>query len=376
MNTFISFIKKEAVFCIAFICAVISAFFVPPSKEYLSYIDWNTLGILFALMGVVAGLRKCGVFSALGTVLCRMVHTTRGLCTVLVALCFFCSMLITNDVALLTFIPFTIALLTTTAPAWVIMYTVVLQTIAANTGSMLTPVGNPQNLFLFSVMKENIFHFLGTMLPYTLESAILLAIGMLVIPNTKLPTHLKQMPLARHEEESKRKLHIAIYAGLFILSLLSVIHIIPKIAVAAAVLIVLFIIDRQVLKSIDYMLLLTFTAFFIFTGNIANISRIKNFLETAVQGKEFFAGVIASQVISNVPATLLLYPFSSNARELLIGVNAGGLGTLIASLASLISYKIYSRSVNADSTKYMLVFTAANVIGLAAAILLHFILNM
>ncbi len=399
-HAFLRFIRREAVFCIALFCAIVSAFFVPPSPAYIDYIDIHTLCILFALMGVVAALRSCGVFDKLGSILCRRLHTVRGLCAVLVALCFVAGMVITNDVALLTFVPFALALLIPVASGKTVMYTVILQTVAANTGSMLTPLGNPQNLFLFQQTGLGLFSFITLMLPYTLLCAILLTLAVFRVdkkvifiapgkPLAAAKTTPKQDSAHSKKHPLSIKTRVIIYIALFIFCLLAVVRLLPKPAAAAAVLIVLLAVDKKVLLSIDYMLLLTFCAFFVFTGNIANIATVREALERAVGGHEFPAAVLASQVISNVPATLLLYPFTRQPEQLLVGVNAGGLGTLVASLASLISYKLYAGTIPGkergessaaeklpSAGRYLLLFTAVNLIFLAALTLLYVVLQM
>ena len=389
MKSIIAFIRREIVFCIAAICAVISSFFVPPSRAYISYIDWDTLFILFALMSVIAALRDCGVFDRMAYILCGHIHKSRILCAVLIMLSFFTSMLITNDVALLTFVPFTLAILGTSTSGKVVLLTVVLETVAANTGSMLTPLGNPQNLFLFSKMELGIGQFMLIILLYSAISFILLALSLRFIPDMHLSVSggtSVQTEFSSENETSKehnlklpRTAQEIIYALLFILCLLCVLRIVPKWIAAVAVFTVLMILNRKVLKTVDYMLLLTFAAFFIFTGNIAAIPSIRTFLEEAVSGHEFTVSVLCSQVISNVPATLLLYPFAKDSQSLLVGVNVGGLGTLVASLASLISFKLYSgarKKIELPSCgKYMAVFTIVNLLLLAilgtVAILLH-----
>ena len=363
MQRLIAFVKKEIVFCIALLCAVVSAFFVPPSKAYFSYIDWNTLLILFALMGVIAAFRSCGLFDRLGNILCARFHSVRSLSAILVALCFFTSMFITNDVALLTFVPFTIALLAPVTTGNVVMYTVILQTIAANCGSMLTPLGNPQNLFLFQQMGVDLKTFILVPLPFTLISALVLTLALLLVPKQTV-----QVASVLKSTESSKVKEI-VYALLFILCLLSVLRLLPKYVSALAVLCVLLIVNRKALLHIDYMLLLTFCAFFIFTGNIGSEPNIKQMLTSVVSGHEFIAAVASSQVISNVPATLLLYPFAQNTRSLLAGVNVGGLGTLVASLASLISYKLYTQATSdsrfPSGKTYLVLFTVCNLVMLS-----------
>ena len=406
-----AFVRREAVFSAAFLCAAVSACFVPPSRAYIAYIDWNTLCILFALMGVVAALRSCGVFSTLGGILCRRFRSVRALSAVLVSLCFFFSMLITNDVALLTFVPFTIALLAPVADGGTVMRTVILQTIAENTGSMLTPLGNPQNLFLFQQLELPLARFLAVMLPYTALSAALLTFGVLLLPRRHAPptaagsgaksiacacepqlprdainaATVQQSATVPHIRHSAHPLplsvRIGIYTALFVLCLLAVFRVLPKPVAAAAVLVVLLFVDRAILRRVDYMLLLTFGAFFVFTGNIAHIAPLRALLERAVSGHEFTAAILVSQGISNVPATLLLYPFTEDTRALLAGVNAGGLGTLVASLASLISYKLYIGARETQPAqlptagRYLVLFTLYNVVALLAMGALYVIIG-
>jgi len=356
MKQILAFIKKETVFSAAFLCALISAFFVHPDAHYASYIDWNTIFILFSLMAVVASLRKCGLFDALGARLCSAVGSLRTLSAFLIALCFFSSMLITNDVALLTFVPFALLLLRD-SPQKTAMKVVIFQTIAANTGSMLTPIGNPQNLYLFQKMGASVLHFILCLLPYTLASIALLALSLFFIPNTKINVASICQGGARHVKISK----IIPSALLFVLCLLSVMRLVPK-SISALVVGVFFLVtDRNVLRRVDYMLLLTFGAFFVFTGNLSRLDAVKTALEGAVRGNEIVSAVISSQVISNVPAALLLSPFAQSLEKLLVGVNIGGLGTLVASLASLISYKIFcTDKKNQPKGAYLGWFSLAN----------------
>ena len=367
----ISFLKKRAVFCAAMLCAVVSCLFVPPSREYLSYIDWNTLSLLFALMTAVAGLERCDVFRFLAVRLCAVVHTARSLSFVLVFLCFFTSMLITNDVALLAFVPFALMLLGTQEklPRKFIGYVVALQTVAANTGSMLTPMGNPQNLFLFNKMGISLGSFVAVLFPYTLMCGIMLALGLFFVPNMRLSA--LGSPNAKTHPSSWRKI---LYALLFVFCLLSVLKLIPKPLLALIVFVAVLAFDRRTLLHTDYFLIATFVAFFVFSGNIAAIPAVRSFLERSVQGHELFSGLLASQVISNVPATLLLYPFVESAKNLLLGVNIGGLGTLVASLASLISFTIYTKTEKRGGS-YLALFTVVNILFMAVLLGAYLILR-
>lgn len=390
------FIKKETVFCVALACAAVSSFFVHPSKNYIAYIDFNTLAMLFSLMTVVAGLEKCGVFKLLGQKLCAHVSSVRTLSAVLVFLPFFISMFITNDVSLITFVPFALLLLEMqkNVKPWQLMYVVVLQTVAANTGSMLTPIGNPQNLFLYGKAGMGVVPFILIMLPYTILCAAMLALSLLLLPKAKLESAAEEIQISddvQKKEESSDylkktdsshtvknsqtvKIRIVVYAVLFACCLLAVVHIIPKLILVPLVLAAALLADRKVLLSVDYVLLLTFTAFFIFTGNIGSVPQIRTMLESFVQNHECVSGIAASQIISNVPAALLLYPFASDVRGLIAGVNIGGLGTLVASLASLISYKLYTRQ-KGNGGAYLGIFTLVNVVFLALLAALYFVIS-
>ena len=382
----IHFIKQETVLAVATILAVISAFFVPPSKEYLEYIDWRVLGILLSLMIIMAGLQKTGLFDSIGAKLLGKTSTTRQLAFILVFLCFFFSMLITNDVALFTFVPFAMIMLKKCKQEKLLIPVLVLQTIAANLGSMLTPIGNPQNLYLYNLSGMGMGEFIGVMLPYTVISGVMLCIAIVICckkePITEVaiesvqesrnkgdgnlnPEKRKALQEKEALEKGRNLIKNTVYITLFVLSLCVVVHLVPFEMVLLAVILLVFNMDRKVLTQVDYCLLLTFIAFFIFTGNMGNITVVRDTLQQLVAGKELAIGVISSQAISNVPAALLLSGFTSDYRELLIGVNLGGLGTLIASMASLISYKLFAKEYNDQKGKYFRWFTIANVVFLA-----------
>ena len=348
-----AFIKKEAVLCIAAVLAAVSMFFVPPDGEYPGYIDFRTLCLLFSLMTVVAGFRDAGTFSALSHTLFRRVRSARGVVLCLTLICFFSSMLITNDVALLTFVPLSILLLVEAGLGRLTVLTVTLQTIAANLGSMLTPIGNPQNLYIYSRSGMDIGAFVGILLPYAALSLLLLALSCLFVKREAVTPPTGDMPQRKASTE-------LVSAALFVLSLLSVLRFLEAWITALVTLLVVLIYNRKLLKRVDYCLLLTFVCFFVFIGNMGRIEPIREFLSAFITGREMLTGALLSQIIRNVPAAVLLAAVSENWRELLVGVNIGGLGTLIASLASLISYKLYSASENAQPKRFMLVFTGFN----------------
>lgn len=345
--------KKDPVLYISFLLAAVSAFFAPFGKEYIDYIDWRVLGLLLSLMLVVAGLKSVGLFDLVTTALLRKVRSSRALAAVLVGICFVSSMLITNDVALITFVPLGVMLLSEAKREDLMIPVIVLQTVAANLGSGLTPLGNPQNLYLYSLSGMGAGEFLGVMALPTVGAFILLALSLLLI---------KKGPASggnRETEPLDAKMCI-VWCLMFALCLLAVLRILHFAIALGVVLLAALIFNRKLLKSADYALLFTFIFLFIFIGNIKSIPAVSNALRGIVGGRELTVGILLSQVISNVPAAMLLSGFTENYKSLLLGVNLGGLGTLIASMASMISYKLYAKTENARSGRYLGVFTLAN----------------
>lgn len=379
MKKAIEFIKKEIVLCIAVLLAVLSACVIWPDRKYIGYIDFRTLAILFCLMSVMAGLKKLGFFQMIAEkLLCRVKSSSQLVC-ILVLLCFFFSMLITNDVALITFVPFTftvLRLLGRQQESRLMVPVVVLQTIAANLGSMLTPVGNPQNLYLYAKSGLSVAEFLLLMLPFTLASLIMLLFCCFLLGRKEKNTILKIGFSEQVSMGGKEKL-LTGYLLLFLLCLLTVARIIPVLPVLVVVFLAVFCMDRKVLCRVDYSLLFTFVGFFVFIGNMGRIPAFCSFLEKAIRGNEVITSVLASQVISNVPAALLLSGFTDNYRGLIIGTNLGGLGTLIASMASLISYKyiVKESSERKDIGRYFLLFSVANLIFLFLLAIIYMVLG-
>lgn len=382
--------QKETVCCIAFLLAVISIFFVSPSKNYISYIDFRVLALLFCLMAVVRGFSSIGVFTRLGTMLLTHVHSLRMLSALFIFLCFFFSMLITNDVALITFVPFTILVLSMAEQKKFLIPVIVLETIAANLGSMLTPLGNPQNLYLYTISGLSIGAFVRIMLPYSFVSAILLLIFILFLPkdtvstataantanstNTVTASNTSNVICEAVKARKNPRILFTAYLILFLLCLLTVLHILPYQIMFLLVLTGFLLLDYRVLKDVDYFLLLTILCFFIFIGNMKQISLVHELISKLLVHHEVLMGIGASQIISNVPAAILLSGFTDDYSALLIGVNLGGLGTLIASLASLISFKFYANSNGRDTRRFLGIFTLYNVIFLGVLFVLSLIL--
>lgn len=366
-----NFIKKEPVFCAACLLMLASAFFVVPSKNYFGYIDYKVLALLFCLMAVVAGLKEMGVFDRIASALSRKVSTVRSLTLLMSLVCFFVAMIITNDVALITFVPLTVLMLKGQKEGDVIR-AVVIETIAANLGSCLTPIGNPQNLFLYGFGNYEVGQFIWDMLPVVAVSLVAV-VGLSLITSGEA---LKVEEQCQEEEdiiqgetgsleETNVKLKfpagkLIMYLLLFAVCLLEVFHVLHYLIVLAVVVVALLIFDRKILLKVDYMLLATFIAFFVFIGNLGQIESVRGLLEELLAGREILVGIAASQVFSNVPAAMLLAEFSTDIKGLLWGVNIGGLGTLIASMASLISYKIYANRKEAKCGKYMGWFSLYN----------------
>ena len=373
MKTILRFIKREAVLCAALALALVSMLPVPPDVGYAGYIDMRTLSILFCLMGVMAGLQGTGLFQWVAQTLLSRVRRAWQLVLILVLLCFFSSMLITNDVALIAFVPFTLTVLGLAGRdvrSRLLVPAVALQTVAANLGSMLTPAGNPQNLYLYSKAGMSAAQLMGLMLPYTALSLALLVSWVLIQSmgyRTPIRVEFSQKP-----ELSGSPARLLVYAALFCLDLLAVLRVLPYPAALLFTVIGLLLTDRKIFLHIDYSLLLTFVGFFIFTGNMGRLPQFADILRQAVSGNEVLAGAAASQIISNVPAALLLSGFTENIPDLIVGVNLGGLGTLIASMASLISYKLVTKEDAGLAGRYFRYFTVVNLCFLGALLLFRF----
>lgn len=364
-TSIVTFFKKETVLCIAAVLAVISAFLVPPSKEYIDYIDFRVLALLFCLMLVVSGLQNIGVFDSLAQRLLKKVKNTRQLILLLTALCFLSAMFITNDVALITFVPFTIMILSMAGQEAILIPSVALQTIAANMGSMLTPIGNPQNLYLYSYFELSIGTFLLYMLPLTLVAALLLIFSIYLMKNQPLSTLPESLPDPTPETVIPQvipKAKLTAYLILFAVCIACVIRVLSwPVMLAILVVAVLFLDIKSFLKA-DYLLLLTFVCFFVFIGNVKQLPAVTELLRSLIEKRELLMGILSSQIISNVPAAILLSGFTTDARALLYGIDLGGLGTLIASLASVISFKLYGNSKGASKGAYLKTFTIYNLV--------------
>lgn len=352
-------IKKEPVLTVALALAVISCFITPPGPEILGYIDFRTLALLFCLMAVMKGFQETGLFSLAARALLVRTKNLRQTSGALIMLCFFTSMIITNDVALITFVPFSIEVLSAAGKRSAIPLTVVMQTIAANLGSILTPLGNPQNLYLYSRSGMPLAEMLRLMFPYWALSLVLCAVALIFFSKEAISAP------ENGGGKNPEPLPLMVYTALFAVCMLCVLRLVNYIVVLGLVLVVLLVYNRSILKKVDYALLLTFVGFFIFIGNMSAVPAVGNWISSVIDGREALVGILSSQVISNVPAALLLSGFTNRFDQLMIGTNLGGLGTLIASMASLISYKYIANYDGDAKGRYFRLFTALNLVFLA-----------
>ena len=351
-SSFIEFLKKECVLVIAVTLAILSSFISIPK---MSYIDFNVLILLFNLMVVVAAFKELKVLDSIAIGLLKKCNTYTSISLALVFITFISSMIVTNDVALITFVPLSIVIARKANIN--VLKIVIFQTLAANLGSSFTPMGNPQNLFIYSFYNLSPIDFFKITLPIVVLAVLFLVL--LVFKDKKM-----NLSLDLEDVKIDNKRDVYLFGGLFLIILLSVFHVIDYKVTFLITIVMVLILNKKLFSQVDYSLLITFIGFFIFVGNISTMDVVKNFMEGILNSPQstFLASVLSSQVISNVPATMLLSGFTDHFKELLLGVNIGGMGTLIASLASVISYKIYASEFGNDN--YMKSFTFYNILGL------------
>ena len=348
-----SFVKKNIVMLIALLAAAVTAIFVPPDRQYLQYFDYKTLTCLFCTLAVVCALKNIRFFYMLAHKVVELFKNARMSVLALTYITFIGSMLIANDMALLTFLPLGFLVLSTTGKEKYMAFTFIMQNIAANLGGMLTPFGNPQNLYLYTKFNIPTGEFMGIMAIPFLVSILLITLCCFIF--------VKPEPLEITEEKIKlSSARTVIYLILFALSIVIVFRAIPYWIGLIVIPAVLLIMDRRALKMVDYPLLLTFVFFFIFSGNMARIDVIRELFSGLLEKNTLLVSVISCQFISNIPSAILLSQFTDNYRELLLGVNIGGAGTLIASLASLITFREYIKHNPKRAGYYIGLFSAFN----------------
>ncbi len=369
MKKILTFAKNNAVMLIAALCAVITCFIVPPDEQYIDYFDFKTLSCLFCVLAVVCALRNIRFFYTLAKAIIRKFKNTKLTILILVYITFIGSMLIANDMALLTFLPLGYFILHTTKNEKYMAFTFIMQNIAANLGGMLTPFGNPQNLFLYSKFNIPDLEFVRIMLPpFVIAVALITACCLIFV---------KAEPMVIEEKAATLPpVRTTIYLLLFALAIVIVFRGIPYWIGLIVIPLVLLIMDRQALLQVDYGLLLTFVFFFIFSGNMARIEAVGNFFSFLLEKNTLVVSALSCQFISNVPSAVLLSQFTDNYHHLLLGVNIGGVGTLISSLASLITFREYSKQAPGHTLSYVLKFSAFNFAFLGILILFCLIFNV
>ncbi len=346
-------LKKNIVMVVALVAALVTMFLVPPDKEYLGYFDFKTLTCLFCVLAVVCALKNVQFFYVLAKKIVQLFKNARLAILALVYITFIGSMLIANDMALLTFLPLGYLVLSTTDKKQYMAFTYIMQNIAANLGGMLTPFGNPQNLYLYSYFEIPTGEFMSIMaLPFVISVALITLCCLIFV---------KPDPLKMTDEPIRLPWkRTALYLALFALSIAIVFRGIPYWIGLIVIPIVLIFADRKALRAVDYPLLLTFVFFFVFAGNMSRLEPVKALFSWLLSKSTLIFSVASCQVISNVPSAILLSQFTTNYRELLLGVNIGGVGTLISSLASLITYREYTKRNPGKSMRYVLLFSAFN----------------
>jgi Na+/H+ antiporter NhaD/arsenite permease-like protein len=353
MRKLLAFAKREFVFMVALAAAMFSMAFVPIDGTYASYVDFRIIALLFSLMLVIQGLIRFGLFSAVSRRLAAKAGSVKSLAMILVCSVFLFSMLVTNDVSLLTFVPLTL-MVYPKEDRGSLRFIIVMETIAANLGSMAFPFGNPQNLYLYTYYRMPFGVFFKVVFPVTLSS-----LGMILLV---VSVHHYEGMLHRDDTVpvslDDKKLGVSLV--LFALCIMTALRLLDYRLTLCIVSVCMLFLDRKSFGKVDYGLLGTFVFFFVFVGNLGRIPSVTRILRQSIQGREFLYGVLASQVISNVPAAILLSHFTTNSAAIVLGTDIGGLGTLVASLASLISFKIYGRSGDAHKGRYLLLFTVWN----------------
>ena len=346
------FVKKNIVMIVALFAAVITAFIIPPDGEYIGYFDFKTLTCLFCVLAVVCALKNLNFFYMLARKIVQCFKNARMAILALVYITFIGSMLIANDMALLTFLPLGYFVLTTTGKEKYMAFTCIMQNIAANLGGMLTPFGNPQNLYLYTKFEIPVGEFMAIMAPPFVISIVIITVCCLFVKPEPLKLADEKIVLSPWKT--------TVYLLLFALSIAIVFRGIPYIVGLIIIPLVLIFMDRKALKAVDYPLLLTFVFFFVFSGNMARISVIRDFFSFLLDKSTLIFSILSCQVISNVPSAILLSQFTENYRDLLLGVNIGGAGTLIASLASLITFREYVKHNPGKAGQYIAWFSVFN----------------
>lgn len=353
LSNVIQFSKRQFVLTIATIAMLITCIFVPVDASYLGYFNWRTLATLFCTLAVVSAFSHIHVFEILSKSIVLKLHNLRNATLGLVFITFFGSMVLANDMALLTFLPLGYFVLTSTDNKQHMAFTFIMQNIAANLGGMVTAFGNPQNLYLYSYYHIGIVEFTKIMFPSFLAATVLIIICCLFV---------KPVPLTLKKDTNYvlNKQCTILYSILFIASILIVFRIVPYILGTVIITIALLLLDKDSIKEVNYPLLATFCVFFVFSGNMARIPAVSAFFEYLLPKNTLLFGILSCQFISNVPSAVLLSHFTNDYASLLPAVNIGGCGTLIASLASLITFSEFKKHNPEKVKSYIFKFSVIN----------------
>lgn len=353
LHNLLHFFKQQIVLSVSLIAMLITCYYVPIDRTYLTYFNFQTLATLFCTLAVVNAFSHIRVFELLSKNIVLKLHNLRNATLGIVLITFFGSMLLANDMALLTFLPLGYYVLASTGHKKAMAYTFIMQNIAANLGGMVTPFGNPQNLYLYSYYQMGTMEFVGIMLPSFLTATVLIILCCLFVK----PTPLTLKSEENYEFDRTRTL---IYSVLFVASILIVFRIVPYIWGTLLITLALLFLDKDSIKEVNYPLLATFCAFFVFSGNMARIPAVSAFFEWILPRNPLLFGILSCQFISNVPSAVLLSHFTSDYASLLPAVNIGGCGTLIASLASLITFSEFKKHNPEKVKSYIVKFSVIN----------------
>ncbi|MBR6562788.1 MAG: citrate transporter [Clostridia bacterium] len=353
-NAVWGFVKKEVVLSIAFVLMIVTCFIIPPDAEYLNYFEVKTLVLLFCMLAVVAGLKNTNVFELVSRTMIGLFKTRRAVVYALIYGTFLFDMIVANDMSLITFLPLTFIVLHSTGNDKYLAITFIMQTIAANMGGMVTPHGNPQNMYIYNYYNVPTLEFCGVLF----LQMVTVAVGLFIC--VRLFIKNETLVLKNDEKLDIKKKELSVYVVLFVVVILSIFRVIPHFITLGLVILTVLIVDRKRFAQVDYALLATFCVFFVFSGNMARIGVIQQFIEGIVADNTLLAGIISCQFISNVPTAIFLSKFTSNYSDLLVAVNIGSLGIIISSLASLITLKEFLKHQPGGLKKYMIKFTLVN----------------
>lgn len=330
-------IAHNPILIVAAIAALVTMVLVPPDDEYLGYFDWHTLICLFCILATLSAIGSSGLLDWVSHSIAEHVHSTRTLIVALVTVTLGCSMVLSNDMTLVTVLPLATVLLKSVHREREIPFAFIVITLTANLGGMLLPFGNPHNLYLYSIFHLTFGQFVGTMAPPLILSMVLIYACCRFV-------HTERFSYTKPDDVVISRKHALLYTALFVVCILMTVNVVPYLMGMAVVVAVLAIVDHEVFAKTDYALIMTFICFFIFSGNIARVPGVADFFASLLGSGAFLTTLISSQVISNVPAAILISHFSNDWAGIALGSNVGGVGTPISSLATLITLRQFQKA--------------------------------